>query len=299
MTGYETRYGDMVRAVEQELDRRLSTAHPRAGHVVQAMRYSTLGGGKRVRAVLLLQFCQLCAGTCEQALPFAAALEMIHAYSLIHDDLPCMDDDDMRRGKPSCHVQFGEATAVLAGDALLNCAFETMLQETAAARPDEMPRMVRAMQTIAQASGYRGMVGGQMIDLENEGHPEQARQDLLEMYALKTGALLRASVVAGAILGGAEGELLQSAADYAEKIGLAFQIVDDILDVVGDPKALGKPVGSDQRQDKATYVALFGLEKSRAKVDELTEQALQLLDTFPGDRVFLQTLTRRLSDRND
>lgn len=261
--------------------------------VLDAMRYSVRNGGKRVRPMLVLEFCRVCGGKVENALPFACAVEMIHTYSLIHDDLPCMDDDDMRRGKPSCHKQFGEAYALLAGDGLLTLAFETLTR----AENIESSDIVRAVKALSSLSGIRGMIGGQVIDLLSEdGKPDDAL--LRRIDRLKTGALIQASVRLGCIAAGVTDETILRAADvYAESIGLAFQIVDDILDVTSSTEMLGKPVGSDEKNDKVTFVKLLGLEKCKALADELTQSAVQTLNDLPGDTAFLADFANALAAR--
>ncbi len=263
--------------------------------VVEAMEYSLTAGGKRVRAVLLLHFCSLCGGSVQDALPFAAALEMIHAYSLIHDDLPCMDDDDMRRGKPSCHIAFGEANALLAGDGLLTLAFETMLADrniTALGAG----RVLRAAATLASAAGVGGMIGGQVIDLESENRQIDAER-LSTIHRLKTGALIRAAARMGCILAGADDAITAKADSYAENLGLAFQVVDDILDVVADPALLGKPVGSDSGNHKTTYVTLYGLDRSREIVKDYVLAADLAIKGSVLDDSFLYELADMLADR--
>lgn len=261
--------------------------------VLDAMRYSVRNGGKRVRPMLVLEFCRVCGGNVENALPFACAVEMIHTYSLIHDDLPCMDDDDMRRGKPSCHKQFGEAYALLAGDGLLTLAFETLTRAENIKSSD----IVRAVKALSSLSGIRGMIGGQVIDLLSEdGKPDDAL--LRRIDRLKTGALIQASVRLGCIAAGVTDETILRAADvYAESIGLAFQIVDDILDVTSSTEMLGKPVGSDEKNDKVTFVKLLGLEKCKALADELTQSAVQALNDLPGDTAFLADFANALAAR--
>lgn len=261
--------------------------------VLDAMRYSVRNGGKRVRPMLVLEFCRVCGGNVENALPFACAVEMIHTYSLIHDDLPCMDDDDMRRGKPSCHKQFGEAYALLAGDGLLTLAFETLTRAENIKSSD----IVRAVKALSSLSGIRGMIGGQVIDLLSEdGEPDDAL--LRRIDRLKTGALIQASVRLGCIAAGVTDETILRAADvYAESIGLAFQIVDDILDVTSSTVMLGKPVGSDEKNDKVTFVKLLGLEKCKALADELTQAAVQALNDLPGDTAFLADFANALAAR--
>lgn len=260
--------------------------------VSQAMRYSVRNGGKRIRPVLVLEFCKVCGGDEEKALAFACALEMIHTYSLIHDDLPCMDDDDFRRGKPSCHVAFGEANALLAGDGLLTLAFET------AAKAELSPeQIVRGISALSKAAGVSGMIGGQVMDLENEG--KKVGVDILEKTDhLKTGELIRVACVLGCIAANADEEKIRAAEKYAAGIGLAFQIVDDILDVVGDEKALGKPVGSDKENEKSTYVSALGLEESRKKVSLLTADAKEALSAFDGDTAFLMSFADEMENRN-
>lgn len=245
-------------------------------HVAEAMRYSLLGAGKRIRAALVLEFARLCGVGEDTAMPFACAVEMIHTYSLIHDDLPCMDDDDFRRGKPSCHKQFGEACALLAGDGLLTLAFKT-----AALAPLPGDICVRAVGELAQAAGYQGMVGGQIQDLEAENHsiPLEALQTL---YGMKTGALLRVSALLGCLAG--QNPAFEAAAKgYTDALGITFQITDDILDVTGSMEKLGKPVGSDVGNRKTTYVTLLGLEGARQEARRQTalacEQAKRLPDS--------------------
>jgi geranylgeranyl diphosphate synthase type II len=234
-------------------------------------------GGKRVRPVLMLAACETVGGDLNQALPAACAMEMIHTYSLIHDDLPAMDDDDFRRGNPTNHKVYGEATAILAGDALLTEAFILLAGDQehgdAAAR-------LRVIHEIATASGSRGMVGGQVVDMESEGKGEIDLATLSYIHTHKTGALIRASVRAGAILGGATEQSLAALTHYGEAIGLAFQIADDILDVEGTTEELGKDAGSDQARGKATYPALVGLEASKARAQELVQMALDALSIF-------------------
>lgn len=257
--------------------------------VAEAMEYSLSAGGKRIRPVLTLEFCRVCGGDPEAALPAACALEMIHTFSLIHDDLPCMDDDDMRRGKPSCHVAFGEPTALLAGDALLNLAYETVCGESLPAETK-----LALIGTLTKATGVNGMIGGQVIDTAFEGQMDESM--LLDMYSMKTGALLKAACKMGCIAAGAGDEKIAAAELYAEKLGLAFQIIDDILDVTGDKKLLGKPIGSDRGNEKETFVSLNGIENSRSAAEALTDEALNALGAF-GNTDFLKELTLFLLKR--
>lgn len=259
--------------------------------VTDAMRYSLLLGGKRIRPVLLLEFFKASGGKGDSAMPFAVALEMIHTYSLIHDDLPCMDNDDMRRGKPSNHKVFGGDMALLAGDGLLTHAFFV------ASKTENIPaeRIVTAMGELSGFAGYRGMVGGQVIDLESEGKNADTAV-IEELNLLKTGGLLRAAAKIGAILAGADQSRINAADEYGKALGLAFQIVDDILDVSGDEASLGKPTGSDEKNGKSTFVSLYGIEKCRQIVNELTDKALGCLDAFDGTE-FLKELTLYLARR--
>lgn len=260
--------------------------------VSQAMRYSVENGGKRVRPALLLAFCELCSGDINKAMPLACALEMIHTYSLIHDDLPCMDNDDFRRGKPSCHIKYGYEYALLAGDALLTLAFETALK---AELPADL--LVKATKELAVASGWEGMVGGQVVDLQNEGKKVQV-EDVVKMYNLKTGELIRAACVIGCISAG-DLSKIPYATVYAHNIGLSFQIVDDILDVTSDSQTLGKPVGSDEENEKCTYVSLKGLDESKRVVSVLTEEAKAVLDNFNADTTALKKFADKMENRKN
>ncbi len=268
------------------------TLYPAYDRLVEAMRYSLLAGGKRIRATLCLEFCRLCGGAPEQALPFACALEMVHAYSLIHDDLPCMDNDDMRRGKPSCHIVFGEAEAMLAGDALQALAFKTALSAR-----DVSPRaVVQAAKTLAACAGYEGMCGGQAMDLEAERIPSNL-QTLTETDAGKTGQMIRAAAVMGCLAANAEQTRIDAAQQYADEIGLVFQMVDDVLDVTATEEELGKPIGSDEQQHKTTYVTLFGVEKTMEYAAVHTRRAKDALAVFGADATFLTELADWLLNR--
>ncbi len=258
-----------------------------------AMEYSLLGGGKRIRPVLTLETCRMCGGDPEQALPFACAVEMIHTYSLIHDDLPCMDDDDLRRGKPTNHKIYGEATAVLAGDGLLTAAFETALEESNGLPPE---RVVAAAACLARAAGARGMVGGQALDMAAQGRAV-SRPEVEYLQGKKTGALLSAAAEMGCIVAGGGEEARAAVCRYAQKLGLAFQVRDDILDVVGSEVTLGKPVGSDRANEKTTFVTLLGMEACRELVEKLTEEAVEELEPFGEAAAFLRWLAWMLSGR--
>lgn len=256
----------------------------------EAMKYSLSAGGKRIRPALAMEFCRILCGNADLALDCACALEMIHTFSLIHDDLPCMDDDDMRRGKPSCHKAFGEDFALLAGDALENYAFEVI----AADEKLSFEQRVRAITVLSKSVGVAGMIGGQVIDIQNTDQP-LSESELLEMYSLKTGALLKCACSMGCICAG-KTELTGAAESYAHYLGLAFQIKDDILDITAEEKELGKPVHSDEESNKSTYPALFGLEAAEKKAEELTRLAGAELEKFE-DNDFLKELTEYLLGR--
>ncbi len=265
--------------------------------LLAAMEYSLLAGGKRLRPVLTLSWAGLLGADRKKVMPFAASLELIHTYSLIHDDLPAMDDDDLRRGKPSNHKQFDEATAILAGDGLLTEAFGLMME---ASLDCGLPSgdVVRAAGVMAESAGARGMVGGQAVDMEFTGKSGVPLDDLRAMHAMKTGALITAACVSGAILSGAGQEAEERAAEYGRAIGVAFQIVDDVLDVVGDEATLGKPVGSDEEQGKTTYPALIGLEKSKELARDYVNRAVDNLSPYSGEEAdFLSELAQYIVDR--
>ncbi len=248
-----------------------------------AMRYSLLAGGKRIRPVLCLLSARMHGLSTELAMPFAGALECIHTYSLIHDDLPAMDDDDLRRGKPSNHKQFDEATAILAGDALLTDAFHLM----GMIRGILPERVLAALVCVADAAGSRGMVGGQMLDMQYTAEPSIGIDAIASMHAMKTGALLRASGLAGALLAGADAEQQRAMRRYGELFGAAFQIMDDILDEIGNSETLGKPVGSDAANNKMTYPALMGLEISKVLAREKATEAALELQGYGGEEAEL------------
>lgn len=258
--------------------------------VVRAMKYSLVNGGKRLRPVLVIEFCKACGGTLSDALPFACAIEYIHTYSLIHDDLPCMDNDDMRRGKPSCHKMFGEATALLAGDALLTHAFEI-------AASSDLPgdRVNAAVSLLAQNAGVGGMIGGQVLDLMYEKYQAEL-SEIITVHKLKTGALISAACILGCIAAGASEKKISSASRFAYNLGIAFQIKDDLLDVFGDEKKLGKPIGSDAENDKKTYVDIVGAEKAKSDVKMLTASAINQLAHFQNTD-FIEMLANKLIER--
>ena len=256
----------------------------------RAMKYSLAAGGKRIRPVLATEFARIFGGSEEKALDSACALEMIHTFSLIHDDLPCMDNDDFRRGKPSCHKQFGEDIALLAGDALENYAFDVISSDEKLS----FEQRIKVIKVLSEAVGVMGMIGGQTVDVQNVGKPFDAEL-LLKMYSMKTGALIKCACVMGCICA-ERYDMIPAAEEYAEALGLAFQIVDDILDITADEKLLGKPVHSDAELNKATYPAVFGLDAAEQKAEELTAKAVAIAESFP-DSDFLSQLTAYLLKR--
>ena len=262
--------------------------------VIEAMNYSLSAGGKRIRPVLVMEFNRVCGGNPENAIAPACAIEMIHTFSLIHDDLPCMDDDDFRRGRPSCHKKFGEAEAVLAGDALAALPFEIISKDK---NLSDMQK-VRIIYELSHATGFCGMIGGQIIDIENESRTDVDIENLKNMYAHKTGALIKSACRMGCICAGADEKTIALADEYAEKTGLAFQIVDDILDVTSTQEVLGKPIGSDAQQNKTTFVTLMGIENASKQAEILTNQALAVLKEF-NDNEFLCELTSMLLSREN
>ncbi|MBF0425546.1 MAG: polyprenyl synthetase family protein [Magnetococcales bacterium] len=275
--------------VDATLDRHLPSENRPPRRLHAAMRYSVMAGGKRLRPVLALAAAEAVGGETARVLPFACAMECIHTYSLIHDDLPAMDDDDMRRGWPTCHKKFDEATAILAGDALLTFAFELLATQPA---PGVAPDcLLEVIAQLARAAGVAGMVGGQMFDLEAENRQVDT-VELQNIHIHKTGALIRMACVGGARLAGGTPEQLKRLKRYGEAIGLAFQITDDILDEVGDSQIMGKNTGSDRNKSKATYPFLVGLGQARTEAELLVEEALKSLETFPAAADPLRELAR-------
>ena len=260
--------------------------------LLEAMRYSLLAGGKRLRPILCMSFCELCGGTAERALPAAAAIEMVHTYSLIHDDLPCMDNDDYRRGRLTCHKVYGEDVATLAGDALLTAAFFYLSQLDVPAS-----QALRCVELLSQAAGQQGMVAGQILDLAGEKH-SLSEQELREVHRHKTGDLIRAACQMGAVLGGGSADQIQAAGEFAMALGMAFQIRDDLLDCVGTQEQLGKPIGSDSENRKTTFVSLFGLDTCQELVEEETRRAISCLESGVfGETAFLRELSQMLTAR--
>ncbi len=267
------KYKDII---EEHLDKILPNEEGYQKKIYEAMRYSIFAGGKRLRPFLILKTCEMVSGNYKNALPFASAIEMIHTYSLIHDDLPAMDDDDLRRGRPTNHKVFGEAIAILAGDGLLNFAFETMIK---AMINDNSEKYINAFNEISKAAGIHGMIGGQVVDILSEN--KEIDKDTLDfIHKKKTSALIEASVVAGGILGGATNEEVEALRDYGRSIGLGFQIRDDILDRIGNVENLGKDIGSDEENNKATYLSLYGIDNAIEKTKELCTNACNSLRLF-------------------
>lgn len=264
--------------------------------IYEAMYYSVSAGGKRLRPILLLLACKAAGGSAEDAMPFACAMEMIHTYSLIHDDLPAMDNDDLRRGRPTCHKQFDEATAILAGDGLLHYAFETMTEKACEACDDCDEKYLRAMGVIARLSGTKGMLAGQVVDVDSEGKQIDA-QTLDYIHRHKTGGLIKAALMAGAIIGGADAKTVDVFEKIGEDVGLAFQIKDDILDVTSTAEVLGKPVFSDEKNQKVTYVTLYGLENANKKYTELSDSALERISGLGEAGAPLYDYIKQLVDR--
>lgn len=280
--------------IEKALDESLPIAQP--AKIYEAMRYSLLAGGKRLRPILCLATCELLEGNTSSALPSACAVEMIHTMSLIHDDLPAMDNDDYRRGKLTNHKVYGEDIAILAGDALLTYAFEYVARETKNIPPE---RTLQVLQILTRAVGAGGLVGGQVMDLECEGKSDVSAETLTQIHRSKTGALLEASVTSGAVVAGAGAEDLQRLSIYAQNIGLAFQIIDDILDVTATSEQLGKTAGKDISAQKATYPKIWGLEESRQKASELIDSALAQLIPYGEKGETLKALAQFIVQRQN
>jgi geranylgeranyl diphosphate synthase type II len=259
--------------------------------LLEAMRYSLLAGGKRIRPILLLKFCEACGGDPMLGMPAACGIEMLHTYSLIHDDLPCMDNDELRRGKPTCHIVYGETNAVLAGDALQAAAFRTVLQ-----CPVPAERLVAMAAALAAAAGEQGMCGGQYLDTAHEGEASD-EETLRYLHSLKTGALLEAACLMGAYCGGATTEQIHAASGYARNLGMAFQIRDDVLDVTATTEELGKPIGSDAENGKTTFVTLLGVDGCEKLVHSYTAEAKQAAKSAFADSGFLCWLADELADR--
>ncbi len=286
---------DYIKEIEAAIDGFIPAGNYQEQKLIDAVRYSLNLKGKRVRPSLTLAFAELCGGTADAAMPFAVAVEMVHTYSLIHDDLPCMDNDDYRRGEPSNHKVFGEDIALLAGDALQSMAYAAMLSEKAVQKVGG-ERAAHVARVLAEKSGLLGMVGGQTIDLSLE-HRTVGIEIVRLMEEKKTANLIEAACMMGCIVAGADAEKVAAAERYAHAIGLAFQIVDDILDVTSTSEELGKPIGSDADNEKNTFMSLLGIDQCRALVDELTEEAIRSLDAFDGDTEGLRDFAVKLANR--
>ena len=291
----EDRYSIWKRYIEEKLADFLPEAEQKSRILSEAMRYSLSAGGKRLRPLLLLEACSVCGGDAEKALPYACAVEFIHTYSLIHDDHPSMDDDDYRRGKLTNHKVFGDGMAILAGDALLNYAFETAVKAFVL-EPEDSLTIGNAIRVLGEKAGIYGMLGGQVIDVKETGHA--VSKDVLDtIYELKTGALIEASMMIGAILGGASQEEVKTVERIASLVGLAFQVQDDILDVISTQEELGKPIHSDEKNEKTTYVTLLGIDDAKKVVEEKSEEAISLLRTLPNENPYLEELLMELIHR--
>ena len=289
---YEAKIEAMKSLTEAALEQYVQPEKLPQKTIYEAMRYSLLSGGKRLRPILMLLSCEVCGGHTEDAVPFACALEMVHTYSLIHDDLPAMDNDELRRGMPTNHVKFGEAMAILAGDALLNRAFE--IASSKSSIPAD--RTVAAIRILSEASGAYGMIGGQVIDIESENKAITA-EELKHLHALKTGAIIRAAGKMGAVIAGAEQEKMDALDAFCLNLGIAFQIQDDILDVTGTEETLGKPIGSDAENGKTTYITLYGKERAGELSEEYTKRAVDALSVFGEEKKYLVALAEHLTNR--
>lgn len=283
---------EQIDLIDEHLGKYLEKKDNPQSIIYDAMRYSVFAGGKRLRPILMLNVCKMCGGDTDEVMPFACALEMIHTYSLIHDDLPAMDNDDLRRGMPTSHKKFGEATAILAGDALLNKAFEVV----SSYKGKQTERAMKAINILSVSSGTEGMIGGQIVDMLSEGKtitPDELRY----LHLNKTGAIIRSACVIGAVMSGAGEEEIKVVDGFAQNLGIAFQIQDDILDVTGTEEELGKPIGSDAEENKNTYVSLMGLERSKELAEEYSDSAKKSLDIFGSKADFLKQFTDYLTDR--
>ena len=285
-----------VRKIEEILQEYLPRQRGYQSIIMEAMSYSLLAGGKRLRPMLMMEAFRLYNGSSKALRPFMAAIEMIHTYSLVHDDLPAMDNDDYRRGRKTTHVVYGEDMGILAGDALLNYAFETAFKAFVT-DPENSLLTGRALTVLGEKAGIYGMIGGQVIDVRETGH--SVSKDMLDtIYKLKTSALIEASMMIGAILGGVSEEEVKKVEKIAEYVGKAFQIRDDILDVESTAEVLGKPIRSDEKNDKTTYVTLLGLEGAKKEVEKLSDEAIRLLHQLSGENEYLERLLLWLVHRN-
>lgn len=284
---------ERISVIDNYIDSLIRIENNPQSKIYEAMRYSMFAGGKRLRPILMWESARIFGGEWENVKEFAAALEMIHTYSLIHDDLPAMDNDDLRRGIPTNHIKFGEDIAILAGDALLNLAFETALK----CKSQSADRVIKALKLLANSSGCNGMIGGQVVDIESE-HKKITLDELKYLHAHKTGAIIRSACTVGAVLAGADNAEIDAIDEFALNLGIAFQIRDDILDVTGDEKTLGKPIGSDVESNKNTYVTICGIEKATELVYEYSDKAKDALSVFCEKASFLKRLTDYLINRD-
>ena len=286
---------EKVKEIEGILTKYLPEAIGLQSRIMEAMEYSLMAGGKRLRPMLMLETYRMFGGEGEVIQPFMAAQEMIHTYSLVHDDLPAMDNDEYRRGRKTTHIVYGEDMGILAGDALLNYAFETAVKAFESA-PQQSGAIGRALKILSEKAGIYGMIGGQVVDVQSSGKVV-SREVLDFIYELKTGALIESAMMIGAVLAGASDEEVSKVKKIAKKVGMAFQIQDDVLDVTSTAEILGKPILSDEKNEKTTYVTILGLEGAQKEVKRLSDEALALLFELPGEKDYLETLIRELIHR--
>ena len=293
-------YEDYKKIIDEHLLDFIPNIDNKSISLYESMKYSLTAGGKRIRPVLLLAACDFAGGDIREALPYACAMEYIHTYSMIHDDLPAMDNDDLRRGLPTNHKVYGEALAILAGDGLLTSAFEAMNKDLMLYFDDaeKMAKRIRAINAIAKGAGCRGMVAGQVSDIEGESN-EYSNEMLEYIHINKTGALIIAAIKAGLYLGNPSKDMLSNLDIYSENLGLAYQIADDILDEIGDPKELGKSIGSDKKQHKNTYTSLNGLDAAFARLEQLTDDALEAIAPYYDNAEFFRDLALQLKTRRN
>lgn len=295
----EYSYEDYKSIIDEHILDFIPSIDDKSSVLYESMKYSLIAGGKRLRPVLLLAACDFAGGDINEAIPFAIAMEYIHTYSLIHDDLPAMDNDDLRRGKPTNHKVYGDAIAILAGDSLLNTAFEIINKDMFLYfdSPNKLTQRIKAAYAIAKGSGCQGMIAGQVSDIEAE--EQNLSSEMLEyIHINKTGALIKASILAGLYLGNADDEMIEKMDEYAEKLGLAYQIADDILDATGSTEILGKTAGKDEKYNKSTFVTIFGIEESKKKLAEISNEAKNVIEEYYDNADFFNDLIDKLKDRN-
>lgn len=292
---YKDFYQQFYTAIENELPTYFKKENLPQQVVEDAMEYSLMAGGKRLRGVLVLAFCHICGKDWKDGLPLACAVEMVHAYSLIHDDLPCMDDDDLRRGKPTCHIKFDEATALLAGDGLLTYSFQ-LIADAENISPEIK---VAAVSCLARSIGSRGMIGGQIMDMAGEADGELTLDRLASTHNLKTAELINCAITLGCLVGGGDEQVFKIAKEYGDLLGLTFQIVDDILDETSTSEELGKPVGSDRENHKVTYATLLGVDKAKEKVEYLLEQTTKTINGTLLEHPFLTDIAIEMAKRTN